>query len=252
MMKTTLFLFTLLLLLGGGSQSLSAESDSLLFLNRILNENTGNVDDNMRRLSSGRYLLTDDPANEAIYQKLETHIRSLDKQVGNTADMQFYYQYTESLLGDIIQILQRIRELLISRSNTVYTADQGSLVDAEIDIQYDGIIFLLEHADFNGRRVFAPIFKDPEFLKRFREEAYYRLENIDRLLTFFITQRSVYGAKMNQLRLQQKALMKESENASGMQSTLMDVDFGNEMMLLKKNQLLVLSNLLLLGREVSP
>ena len=150
--------------------SVQADSSSLDFLNRILGDNAGKIDDNSKRLSRGTYLLTDDPANEAIYQKLELHIRSLDARIGNTSDMRSYYQYAESLLGNIITILQRIRELLLVRNNSVYTTDQGSLVDSELSIQYDGIVFLLRNADFNGRRVFSPQLQDEVFADRFRQE----------------------------------------------------------------------------------
>ncbi|MGA2142301.1 MAG: hypothetical protein ABSG94_07750 [Brevinematales bacterium] len=94
---------------------IAAENSSFIFLNRILSGNDINYDKNIRRVSSGRRLLIDDPANYAIYETLEKHIRAFEKDIGNKSDMVSYYNYQEAMMGSIIDVLQRIRGLVLER-----------------------------------------------------------------------------------------------------------------------------------------
>jgi flagellin-like hook-associated protein FlgL len=223
-----------------------AGSPSLEYLNNILKGTEQNIDKNLKRLSGGIRLLSDDPANYAIYQRLEANIRQIDKEIENSTSLISYYQYGEGLLGSLIDSLQRIRELAVMRQNSIYTKEDVELVDAEIKNHYDHVLFLLKTAEFNRIYIFKSFFCDTCFSDLFQKESYLQLENVDRLLDFFITQRSEYGVKINLLEHTRKQQMVEEENEQGFQSTLLDVNFGEEMSLLKRNHLLFLINVLLL------
>jgi flagellin-like hook-associated protein FlgL len=222
------------------------ESSSLTYLNNILRGNELSADKSIQRLSTGTRLLVDDPANYALYEKLEGLIRSLDKEIENTTDMIYYYQYVESVLGTCIEVMQRVRELAVMKGNTVFSADDDYAIDAEINSQYDQIRFTLETADFNRKPVFSALFKDSVFNDYFKKSGYSLLSNIDRMITFFITQRSVYGAVTNRLSAWERGMSQQAENETGMQSTILDLDYAREMTELKRSQLLILTNLLLL------
>jgi flagellin len=220
---------------------------SLDFLNNILKSSEKNINENIERLSGGIRLITDDPANYAIYEKLEANIRAFTVEAANTEDLIYYYKYAESLLGNVTDVLQRIRELILMKSNAVTAGDGGGILDSEISGDYEHILFLLKNSQFNGKAVYESLFKDETSSALFTADRYFQLENVDRILSAIVAQRSYYGAKANQLESRQKNLMIEKENASGFQSTIMDVDYGSEIALLKKNQLLFLINILLLS-----
>jgi len=224
-----------------------ANSDSLVFLNNILKGAEYKIDKNMKRLSGGLRLLTDDPANYAIYQRLEAHIRGLN--IENDTQVISYYNYAEALLGTITDSLQRIRELIIQKSNSIYGPEDLDFIDSEIANQYDHIRFVLESSEFNRKTIFKSLLDDELFADRFKRKAYYRLDNVDSMLDTVIGLRAVYGARINMLEEKRKAQMKESESAQGFQSTLLDVDYAREITLLKQNQLLFLINILLLGKK---
>lgn len=65
----------LLLMLAGGVVNAFCTNSSLDYLNRILNGTGIEADKSMDRLSKVTILLADDPANYAIYSKLEGQIR---------------------------------------------------------------------------------------------------------------------------------------------------------------------------------
>ncbi|MBN1524028.1 MAG: flagellin [Spirochaetales bacterium] len=217
------------------------------FLNNILIENEGKIDKNMKRLSEGTFLLPDDPANFAIYQKLESHIRGLSKEIENNTDVIYYYQYTESIVGTMIEHLQRIRELLIQRGNAIYSASDRSMIDLEVSAQYDAILFVLRTTEFNRKPVFDSFFKDASAAALFSEEKYFQLINVDKLLSYTIKSRSIYGAKIAQLESRVRDYSIERENSQGMQSTIFDIDYTSEISALRKNELLFVSNILLLA-----
>jgi flagellin-like hook-associated protein FlgL len=229
--------------------SVWANSDSLNYLNNILKGTEYKIDKNMKRLSGGIRLLTDDPANYAIYQRLEAHIRGLNKEVEVGSQLIAYYNYIDALLGTITDSLQRIRELLVQRGNLMYGPQERGFIDDEIASHYAHIRYMLKTSQFNRKKIFESLLQDKLFTDRFKQEAYYRLDNVDTMLSTIIGLRAVYGAKINQLEEKRKAQMKESENAQSFQSTLMDVDYAREISLLKRNQLLFLINILLLGRN---
>jgi flagellin len=219
---------------------------SLDFLNRILKVTEGSIDKNYRRLSKGTRLLVDDPANDAIYEKLETLVRSLKKEIDNSRDVLSYYAFGQALLGNIIDALQRVRELIVEKSNTIFSEQDLGYLDSEISAQYDQVLFVLESAEFNRIRVFGTFFHDALISGLFGKEPYFELRTVDAMLEFMSGQRSYYGAKMNALEHRMKSQMTGRENAESFQSTILDTDYGAEASLLVKNQLLLLANILLL------
>lgn len=239
--KTAVVILSAILL----SQNLPAE-ESLSYLNRILGSAENSLDKNYRRLSSGTCLLPDDPANHAIYEKLEAHIREFETTISNQGDMISYYQTTESFLKHIIGALQDIRELLLKRGNFFYSDEDRGYIDSEINQYYNQILFTLKSAEFNKKRIFETLLADNILQGLFLGEEYYQLDNVDCLLSFFTGQRSMFGTMIKALEYRNQGLALESENLKAFQSSLWHIDMAAEISRLKRNHLLFIINLLLI------
>ncbi len=238
----------MILILLVSSSVLFAENSSLTFLNRILSGTEHEYDKNINRLSQGKILLVDDPANYAIYEQLEKHIRAFGKDIENQSDMISYYKYQDAILGNIIEILQRIRELLLQKSNGILSDSDRELIDSEVAQQYDQIVFTLKESEFNTKKIFEGLFESGVIKKVFTGEDHFRLDNVDNLIDFFIKERTNTGAKMKGLEYLVSGESIAQENMEKMQSHG-DTDVGIEMSALRLNHLKMLINILMLKQK---
>ena len=89
----------------------------------------------MERLSSGLRInsAADDAAGSAIASKMEAQVRSLDVAVRNSYDAISMTQTAEGALGEMENVLQRIRELGVQASNSTLTKSIRSMIQAEVD-----------------------------------------------------------------------------------------------------------------------
>jgi flagellin len=239
--------FFLLLLIGFLPVSPSMRADETLeYLNRILGSAEAEAEKSIGRLSTGHYLLPDDPANQAIYELLEAHIRGLDRKIANERDMLSYYQVGDAYLDQVTAVLQRVRELLVKRANSLYLEDDRELLDLEVNRLYEHVLFILRQAKFNKKKMFSPILEQEYVRNWFQREAYYRLDRIDGLIGFFLRQRAMYGAMTRTLESRLRGRELARENMMDFQSSIGDVSFGLELERLRRSHLLTLINLLLL------
>jgi flagellin-like hook-associated protein FlgL len=224
------------------TSGLTAQSNSSVrFLNQTLMEN----DKSMNRLSSGQLLWTDSPSSRAIYEKLQSQINFLSMNIRNNTDMISYYNSREGYLANIVGALQRIRELILKRSNSFFGADDREIIDSEIYIHYSGILKELSWAQFNTISMFSSWLENQDLINRFKEPNFYTLEGIDRILQSVISERSRMGAQMNALQFQNNGLAVEEENAISF-LTNGDTDFALEISNMKRNEIMFFSNLFLM------
>lgn len=226
-------------------QTLPAEKP-LSYLNLILSSTEKNLDKNYKRISAGNNLLPDDPTKYTIYEKLKAHIRELEATISNHSDMISYYRVAEHYLKQIIDLLQKIRELLVKRSNFIYVGEAQEYIDLEINQYYQQILFTLKNAEFNTIRIFEDLLADDILQARFKGEEYFQLSNVDRLLSFFIRQRTLFGTLIKTLYSRNRGLALEAENLKGFQSSLWHIDISEEISRFKKHHLLFIINLLLI------
>lgn len=224
---------------------IQAESASLDFLVRTLGESGSAVAASEGRLASGRELLTDNPANEAIYQALEKQVRALNAVLSNEADMVSYYRFQDSVLGHVLDSLGRIRELALRRGDPAFAADDRAIVDGEMDMEYEDILSTLDQADFNGNKPFSALASRPDLASWFDQKSYRRLDSIDALMAAMIRERSIVGAKEASLDFVRSGQEISRENKVAQQS-LTDADIGLERSNLEREDLLFLVNLFLL------
>ncbi|MBB6481860.1 flagellin [Spirochaeta isovalerica] len=228
----------------GNTFQLFSENSSIRFLNQTISETSKS----MERLSSGTLLWTDSPSSKAIYEKLESHIRFLAQSIRNNQDMISYYRTREGFLESTGNSLQRIRELIVQRSNSLYGEDEREIIDSEIFMQYSGILKDLSRAQFNTIPIFGDWLKDEEIEKRFREANFYNLSGIDRIMEAVLSERASIGALINTLEHKGAGLAVEQENASAFQSRG-DTDFALELSIMKRNEILFFADLFLLRQE---
>ena len=214
------------------------------FLNRILNETDLEMGKNTERLASARYRFPDDPANQALYELLESHIRQWKREITGAQDMISYYQTAEGFLSQITEVLQRIRVLTLKRGNSLFSELDLEIIDLEIDRQYEQIRYVLRSAEFNKKSIFSTFLENPILVNWFERETYYQTENIDRLSTFILYQRSFYASKMHILSSQIRGTSLQRENTAAVQSTLGDIRLSGELTAIRRNHLLLVVNLL--------
>ena len=110
----------------------------------------------MERLSSGKRINSakDDAAGLAIASSMTAQIRGMNQAVRNSNDGISFAQTAEGALGEVSNMLQRIRELAVqSKSGTYSTADRTNL-NAEATALQAQISDILTNTKFNGVAVF--------------------------------------------------------------------------------------------------
>ena len=109
----------------------------------------------LQKLSSG-YKITkasDDSAGLAISNKMRTQIRALDQSSRNAEDGKSIIETTDAALGEVTNILQRIRELSVQAANDTYTIDDRVAAQDEIDQLLDEVDRISSTTEFNGKKL---------------------------------------------------------------------------------------------------
>ena len=88
----------------------------------------------MARLSSGLKInnAADDAAGSALATKMESTVRSLEVAIRNSEDAISMTQTAEGALGEVENILQRIRELSVQASNSTLDASDREMIQNEV------------------------------------------------------------------------------------------------------------------------
>ena len=86
-----------------------------LVAHKNMQENTNSLEDSMARLSSGKRInsAADDAAGSAIASKMEAQVRSMTVAIRNSNDAISLTQTAEGALGEVENMLQRMRELAV-------------------------------------------------------------------------------------------------------------------------------------------
>ena len=110
----------------------------------------------MERLSSGKRINTakDDAAGLAIASKMTSQIRGMNQAIRNSNDGISYAQTAEGALGEVTNMLQRIRELAVQSANGTYGASDRTNLNSEVTELKSQITSILATTEFNGTRIF--------------------------------------------------------------------------------------------------
>ena len=119
---------------------------------RNMQAQNNELDQAMERLSSGLRInsAADDAAGSAIASKMEAQVRSLDVAVRNSYDAISMTQTAEGALGEMENILQRVRELGVQASNSTLSQSDRTMIQAEVDSLIKEIDNIAGNTHFNN------------------------------------------------------------------------------------------------------
>ena len=132
---------------------------------RNLNSSQGSLTTSLERLSSGLRINSakDDAAGLAISERFTGQVRGLNQATRNANDGISLAQTAEGAIGEVSNILQRIRELSVQSANSTNTASDRVALNEEVgqlQLELDRIATTTE---FNGQRIIDGSFSDASF-----------------------------------------------------------------------------------------
>ena len=134
--------------------SLATNIMSLLVMNNLRSSQQA-MQTSMERLSSGLRINSakDDPAGQAIANRMGAQIRGMNQAIRNTNDGISMVQTAEGSLDLINDSLQRIRELSVQALNGTNSSEDRASIQLEIDQRLEEIDRVAEQSNFNGIRL---------------------------------------------------------------------------------------------------
>lgn len=223
------------------------------------------------RLSSGLRINSakDDAAGLAISESLKSQIRSFNVAERNASDGISMAQTGEGALGEVHDILGRMRELATQAANGSLTSADRGFLQTEFASLQDEITRIQGSAKFNGRALvsstaetitlqvglsntasdqisvtlggvsLATIAGGSTVLSGTTASgALSALSTIDTAIGNVSTARATFGAAMNRLETAQSSIQTMRLNLSAANSRIRDVDVAQETSALSRNQVL--------------
>ena len=119
-----------------------------LMAQKSMSDQIAKSDQAIERLSSGLRInsASDDAAGSAIASKMEVQVRSLGVAIRNGHDAISMTQTAEGALGEMENILQRVRELAVQAGNsTLSTSDRAAIQEEVTALTSMVLCYLMEH-----------------------------------------------------------------------------------------------------------
>ena len=125
------------------------------FLNDM-NNNLQNMSKIQSQMTSGKEISkpSDDPMKIARVMQLNTDMNSNKQYNENISDASNYLDITDKSLGYVGDVLQRIRELLVSAGKGSYGSDEKAAIKNEIN-QSAGQLTQILNTNFDGKYIFG-------------------------------------------------------------------------------------------------
>ena len=248
-----------------------------LFASRQEGINTSNLQKSMEKLSSGEKInkAADDSANLAVSEKMRSQIRGLNKASQNAQNAVSFVQTAEGYLNETTSVLQRIRELAVQASNSIYSDEDRNLLQIEVSQLVSEVDRIAYSAEFNGLKMLTGRFEENPIsfhiganvdqniqinissataeklgLKGIQgdsensisiataDEANMTIATIDEALKNVNSQRASIGATQNRMEMAVKGLNIAAENTIASESRIRDTDYASMMVEHVKNQIL--------------
>ena len=112
--------------------SINSNTGALFSVNAS-RENDREMSTAMKRLSTGDRITNagDDAAGAAISDRMLSQVKGLDMSIRNAGDVISMAQVSEGALGEISDILQRVRELAIQSASDTYNSTERNYIQTE-------------------------------------------------------------------------------------------------------------------------
>ena len=122
---------------------------------RNLTTSQGQLQTALERLSSGLRINSakDDAAGLAISERFTTQIRGQNQAIRNASDGISYAQTAEGALGEVTNLLQRIRELAVQSANATNSQSDRKALDLEVQQAKAEINRIASTTQFNDANV---------------------------------------------------------------------------------------------------
>lgn len=249
---------------------------------RSLGVNTRNLNDNLRKLSSGERVTRsgDDAAGLAISENLKSQIRGMRQAKRNAGDAVSLLQTAEGGMNEISNIIIRLRELSVQSASDTVGETERSFSDIEFQNLKEEIDRISKSTEFNGIKLldgtsgkleFQVGIKNDPILDRLqydgtkadaslkvlgleldsvatKEGAQNSLKKLDDALVHINGVRANFGALQNRLQSTQNNLEVSDENLSAANSRIRDVDVASETADMTKNNILLQAGISVLSQ----
>lgn len=220
------------------------------------------ISDSYRNLSTGYRINTaaDDAAGLAISEKLVSQINGYDQATENAQDGQNMLNVAEGGLSGIQENLQRIRELAVQASNGIYTQEDKSYIQMEVEQLKNSITDMAKNTEFNTMKLLdgsmnnVHLATNPQGtgmdmqlvnstleelgIKDFDVTKDFDIDSIDKALDKVSSARANLGAQSNRLDYTINSNINTSINLTAANSSLKDADYAKEITNLKTQQAL--------------
>jgi flagellin len=122
---------------------------------RSLAKSQGNLAKSMQRLSSGLRINSakDDAAGLAISDRMTSQIKGMNQAVRNANDAISFAQTAEGALGEMTNILQRMRELSVQSANSTNSTDDRNALNSEFSELSAELDRIVDTTKFNGQNL---------------------------------------------------------------------------------------------------
>ncbi|MBS8240750.1 flagellin FliC [Marinobacter lipolyticus] len=226
----------------------------------------------LERLSSGLRINSakDDAAGLQIATSLDSQIRGQTVASRNANDAISMIQTAEGALDEVVNNLQRMRELAVQAANGSNGADQRAAIQEEMDDRAAEITRTLNSAEFNGIKLLSGAATDVDFQVGANTTAddtvtvgfadlatagatsavpqsqdvtdattsQTAIDDIDTALDNVNAKRGEFGAAQNRMDSVLNTLAASVESAEASKSRILDADFASESAKLAKSNVL--------------
>jgi flagellin len=246
-----------------------------------LGANQARLQTSFNRLSSGLRINSakDDAAGLAISESIKSQVRSFAVAERNASDGISMAQTAEGALGEVHDILGRMRELAVQASNGSLTSTDRGFLQTEFGSLQSEITRIQGSAKFNGKALVAAtstvitlqvglnntasdqiavtlggvsltdISTSAALLSgSVADDALAALATIDTAINSVSTSRATFGAAMNRLEVASSSIQTMRLNLSAANSRIRDVDVASETAALSRNQVLTQAGISVLAQ----
>ncbi len=258
------------------------------FSSRMENVNTSNVLKTSKELSSGMRInsAADDASGLSVSERMRSQIRGLNQASRNVMNGTSMLQTAEGFMQSTTDILQRIRELAVQSANGIYSDEDRSMLQTEVEQLVSEVDRISQTAEFNGMTLLSGRFAedgiklqvganaDQNFTVKLADmsaaalglkgagqdgteqsisladpdSANMALATIDEALKTVNKNRADIGASMNRMEMTKKGIDVASENISASESRIRDADMAKSITEHVRNQILQQSSISLLSQ----
>ena len=258
------------------------------FSSRMENVNTSNVLKTSKELSSGMRInsAADDASGLSVSERMRSQIRGLNQASRNVMNGTSMLQTAEGFMQSTTDILQRIRELAVQSANGIYSDEDRSMLQTEVEQLVSEVDRISQTAEFNGMTLLSGRFAedgiklqvganaDQNFIVKLADmsaaalglkgagqdgteqsisladpdSANMALATIDEALKTVNKNRADIGASMNRMEMTKKGIDIASENISASESRIRDADMAKSITEHVRNQILQQSSISLLSQ----